>query len=122
MAGAPLLYEFIGRFGQQQFAEFMLDDDLPGGSDAQVDFISLPWNGPMVSAGNSSKNEAGTVNFPFARPMDRGLCRCAAIGRISAIGWFRLHNRMVSPCSTSSRYRDKWVLAVWMLIFFMVKN
>ena len=72
---------------------------------------SSPWNWASVSSGKSSKNDIGTLNLPFARPMGRGLSLRVASGLISAIGWFRLHNKMVSPCSTSSRYRERWVLA-----------
>ncbi len=80
---------------------------------------SSPWKRASVSSGNSSKNESGRLNLPLAKPIGRGLSRCAGSGLISATGWFRLHRRIVSPCSTSSRYRERWVLASWMFIFFM---
>ena len=36
---APFFDKFMGRFRQRQFTEVVLDDDLPGGSNAQVDLI-----------------------------------------------------------------------------------
>lgn len=50
MTGAPLLDEIVRRFRQRQLAQFVLDDDLPRGGDAQEDFVA--WIGEVLTRGS----------------------------------------------------------------------
>ena len=116
VSSAPLLDEIVRRFRERQLAEFVPDDDLPRGSDAQVDFIAgkragvqknvhvfSPWKAERTSSGSSSKNEAGTVNFPFAEPMTRGLRRGGGKRPDFRDRLVCRHTTTISPCSASSR-------------------
>src|SRR5438128_1020753 len=71
------------------------------------------------SRGSGLKNAADTRSAPFAKPTGRGFVRSRRTGRSSATGALRWQTRKVSPRSTSSRYRERCVLASWMLILFM---
>ena len=65
--------------------------------------VAMPENKAMVSSGSSSKNEAGIVNVPLARPIWRFVATLLIIGRISAIGLFLLQRIKLSPFATSLR-------------------
>lgn len=63
-----------------------------------------PAKAARSSLGNGSKNSGGSSTpRSAARPMGRGRVGCLGRGRISAMGIFRLHNRIVSPCSNAGR-------------------
>src|SRR5712691_2079113 len=61
--------------------------------------VFSPANAASRSSGRGSKNSGGTVNSPLASPIGRFTLRAWGRGRISAIGTFRLHKRIVSPFS-----------------------